>query len=155
MKIYSNGVAVKCMASQKKVFYLPFLTIQFTCYFCGLLISYLINAKYMKPVNRSFISYSFYLLTSTVLGLTGCQSGNIKTEQPIKDTLAMQKDSVNVFEHLLVDNKKDPSCGMPVKAGISDTAHYKDKVLGFCSKECKDAFLKNPAANLAAAEIKN
>ncbi len=109
----------------------------------------------MKPVNRSFLSYSFYLFISVVLELTACQSGTTKTEQPVKNTLAMQKDSVNIFEHLLVDNKKDPSCGMPVTAGIADTAHYKDKVLGFCSKECKDAFLKNPAANLAAAEIKN
>ena len=146
---------MKWLASQKKVFYLPIPTIQFTCYFCTLLISHLINAKYMKPVNRSFVSHPFYFLISAVLGLTACQSGTTKTEEPVKDTLAMQKDSVNVFEHLLVDNKKDPSCGMPVTAGITDTAHYKDKVLGFCSKECKDAFLKNPSANLAAADIKN
>ena len=33
----------------------------------------------------------------------------------------------------LVNNKKDPSCGMPVTAGISDTAHYEKLVLGFCS----------------------
>ena len=109
----------------------------------------------MKPVNRSFLNYTLYLLISAVLGLTACQSGTTKTKEPVKDTLAMQKDSVNVFEHLLVDNKKDPSCGMPVTAGITDTAHYKDKVLGFCSKECKDAFLKNPEANIAAAEIKH
>ena len=54
----------------------------------------------------------------------------------------------------LVNNKKDPSCGMPVTAGISDTAHYEKYVLGFCSTECKNAFLKNPKANLAAAEVK-
>jgi len=54
----------------------------------------------------------------------------------------------------LVNNKKDPSCGMPVTAGISDTAHYEKLVLGFCSTECKNEFLKNPKANLAAAELK-
>jgi YHS domain-containing protein len=54
----------------------------------------------------------------------------------------------------LVNNKKDPTCGMPVTAGISDTAHYEKNVLGFCSVECKNEFLKNPKANLAAAEIK-
>lgn len=97
-----------------------------------------------------------FILALTMLVATACQSGSPKTEEkPAADTMAMQKDTAaNVFEHLLVDNKKDPSCGMPVTAGISDTAHYKDKVLGFCSKECKDAFLKNPEANLAAAEIK-
>jgi YHS domain-containing protein len=54
----------------------------------------------------------------------------------------------------MVDNKKDPTCGMPVTAGISDTAHYENKVLGFCSPECKNEFLKNPKASLAAAELK-
>jgi YHS domain-containing protein len=54
----------------------------------------------------------------------------------------------------MVDNKKDPTCGMPVTAGISDTAHYENKVLGFCSPECKNEFAKNPKANLAAAELK-
>jgi YHS domain-containing protein len=87
--------------------------------------------------------------------ITACNSGADKTEtKPAADTMVMQKDTTNVLEHLIVDNMKDPSCGMPVSAGISDTAHYKDKVLGFCSKECKEEFLKNPEANLAAAEIK-
>ena len=54
----------------------------------------------------------------------------------------------------LVNNKKDPTCGMPVSAGISDTTHYENLVLGFCSTECKNEFLKNPKANLAAAELK-
>jgi YHS domain-containing protein len=103
------------------------------------------------------LKISLSLLIAICVLTVACQSGTPKTEdKTAKDTMeAMQKDTtVNVFEHLLVDNKKDPSCGMPVTAGISDTAHYKDKVLGFCSKECKDEFLKNPEANLAAAEIK-
>jgi YHS domain-containing protein len=33
---------------------------------------------------------------------------------------------------------------MPASAGIADTAHYKGKVYGFCSKECKDEFEKAP-----------
>ena len=65
------------------------------------------------------------------------------------DTTAEKRYAVS-----LVNNKKDPSCGMPVTAGISDTAHYEKLVLGFCSTECKNEFLKNPKANLAAAEIK-
>jgi YHS domain-containing protein len=46
----------------------------------------------------------------------------------------------------MVDNKIDLSCGMPLTAGIEDTCHYNGKVYGFCSKECKDEFVKNPAA---------
>ena len=54
----------------------------------------------------------------------------------------------------MVDNKKDPSCGMPVSAGIADTAHFKGKVYGFCSEECKNLFLKNPDSLSKNAELK-
>ena len=63
------------------------------------------------------------------------------------------EDSVISYDISLVNNKKDPTCGMPVTAGISDTAHYDNKVLGFCSAGCKEEFLKNPKANIAAAEM--
>lgn len=83
-----------------------------------------------------------------------CTSGPDKTEKAT-DTVAMKSDSTaNVLDHLLVNNKKDPACGMPVSAGIHDTAQYKNMVLGFCSKECKEAFGKNPEGLIAAAEIK-
>jgi len=49
------------------------------------------------------------------------------------------------FTTSMVVNKIDLSCGMPLTAGIEDTCHYNGKVYGFCSKECKDDFLKNPA----------
>jgi YHS domain-containing protein len=62
-------------------------------------------------------------------------------------------DSAVSYDISLVQNKKDPTCGMPVTAGISDTAHYDNKVLGFCSPGCKEEFLKNPKANIAAAEM--
>jgi YHS domain-containing protein len=64
------------------------------------------------------------------------------------------QDIVISYDISLVDNKKDPTCGMPVTAGISDTAHYDNKVLGFCAAGCKEEFLKNPKANIAAAEMK-
>jgi len=44
----------------------------------------------------------------------------------------------------MVNNKRDFICGMPVTAGIADTAHYKGKVYGFCASECKSEFLKSP-----------
>jgi YHS domain-containing protein len=53
-----------------------------------------------------------------------------------------------------VDNKLDPSCMMPLTAGIGDTAHYKGFVLGFCSTECKKDFFKDPEANLALAQLR-
>ena len=70
------------------------------------------------------------------------------------DSTVAEEDSVISYDISLVNNKKDPTCGMPVTAGISDTAHYDNKVLGFCSAGCKEEFLKNPKANIAAAEMK-
>ena len=58
------------------------------------------------------------------------------------------------FTPAMVDNKRDPSCGMPVSAGIEDTVHYGGKVIGFCSKECKDDFLKDPKKGITAADLK-
>ena len=72
----------------------------------------------------------------------------------IKLKNAVTEDSVISYDISLVDNKKDPTCGMPVTAGISDTAHYDNKVIGFCAAGCKEEFLKNPKANIAAAEMK-
>lgn len=99
--------------------------------------------------------------TGTLVGIallfTACQNGPAKQEaKPETDTVAMKAGdtTTNIFEHMIVDNVKDPSCGMPVSAGINDTAHYKDHVLGFCSKECKAEFTKNPDGIIAAAELK-
>ena len=64
------------------------------------------------------------------------------------------QDSTITYEVSLVDNEKDPTCGMPVTAGITDTAHYEGKVIGFCATGCKEAFLKDPKASIAAAEMK-
>lgn len=61
-------------------------------------------------------------------------------------TAAAKKDP---FATVSFDAKKDFVCGMPISAGIEDTAHYKEKVYGFCSKECKEEFAKNPESFLA------
>ena len=93
---------------------------------------------------------------STSILFVAC--GNPTTEASVSDTaaatMAMDTMATKTYEVSLVNNKKDPTCGMPVTAGISDTAHYEKYVLGFCSKECKDEFLKNPKAAIAAAEVK-
>ena len=91
------------------------------------------------------------------LFLGACNTQTTNTEATSKDSTAtMSADSTTAASYTaaMVDNKKDPTCGMPVTAGISDTAHYENHVLGFCSSECKNEFLKNPKAALAAAELK-
>ncbi len=109
----------------------------------------------LKPVSILLRTGLFFLV---IVGQADCHSSTDKTENasaPKAEAAPMKMaDSVKHYDITMVDNKKDPSCGMPVSAGIGDTAHYKDKVLGFCSAECKAAFLKNPDAGLVAAELK-
>jgi len=104
----------------------------------------------MKIFTNSFvIGCSCFLLA--------CGQNNANKTASVADTTKVtisEKADEKTYSVSLVDNKKDPSCGMPVTAGISDTAHFQNKVLGFCSTECKNEFLKNPKANLAAAESK-
>ena len=86
-----------------------------------------------------------------------CGSQQTEKAEATKDTASMMSNdtaSTKTYAVSMVDNKKDPTCGMPVTAGIGDTAHYDGHVLGFCSAECKAEFLKNPKAGLAAAELK-
>ncbi|MBL0355660.1 MAG: YHS domain-containing protein [Chitinophagaceae bacterium] len=83
--------------------------------------------------------------------LFSCGANEKKTETPAAamqhhDSTAVQKPD---FTMVHFDLDKDLSCGMPVKAGVEDTAHYKGKVYGFCAKECKEDFLKDPEAALA------
>jgi YHS domain-containing protein len=87
--------------------------------------------------------------------LTACGNDPTASTTTMDSTTnAVTEDSVISYDISLVDNKKDPTCGMPVTAGISDTAHYDNKVIGFCAAGCKEEFLKNPKANIAAAEMK-
>jgi putative intracellular protease/amidase/YHS domain-containing protein len=55
-----------------------------------------------------------------------------------------------VFKNMKFDNGKDLVCGMPLKGDVGDTAQYNGKLYGFCSKECKAEFKKNPLAYLPA-----
>ena len=44
-------------------------------------------------------------------------------------------------------NQTDPVCGMSLSAGFADTLNYQGKIYGFCSKHCKDGFIKIHASN--------
>ncbi len=49
------------------------------------------------------------------------------------------------IKNVKVVNTLDPICKMKTAMSLSDTAIYKNKTYGFCSKSCKAAFKKNPA----------
>ena len=81
--------------------------------------------------------------------LTACGQKGDATNASAKETTAPTADTTKKFTLGMVANKYDPSCGMPLTAGLEDTTHYNGKAYGFCSKECKNEFLKNPAGYLA------
>ena len=92
------------------------------------------------------------LIVLTVV-ITSCNTSEAPKQEGVDTTAASSMEAATSFPVSMVNNKKDPTCGMPVTAGISDTAHYKDKVIGFCSSGCKDEFKLAPDANIAAAEL--
>lgn len=51
------------------------------------------------------------------------------------------KSEAKDFSGVQFASQKDTICGMPLTAGVSDTAVVDGKVYGFCSTECKDSFL--------------
>ena len=104
----------------------------------------------MKMIKNGFVIGSSLFLLACGQSNANKSTNNADTSKVSVSEKVIEK----TYAANLVDNKKDPSCGMPVTAGISDTAHYENKVLGFCSTECKNEFLKNPKATIAAAELK-
>ena len=104
--------------------------------------------------------YPLHFILISMLAIAACHQ-NPKSEESdavsavSADSMVIKTDSSKPkFTAAMVDNKKDPNCGMPVTAGIADTVHYKGKVYGFCSDECRDAFLKNPVALAKTAETR-
>jgi YHS domain-containing protein len=103
----------------------------------------------------------FYLFSASAIIFSACNNNQSDKSSNIEQPDSTQKGSTAAVDSAkkkitvaMVDNKKDPNCGMPVTAGIEDTVHYKGKVYGFCSDECKQAFLKNPDALAKNADLK-
>lgn len=80
-----------------------------------------------------------------VLSLFGCKDNGEKQSQDSgkkPDMITMEsKAAKRDFSQVKFAMDKDTICGMPLSAGISDTANVDGKIYGFCSPECKEAFL--------------
>ncbi len=105
------------------------------------------KTPHLKSVKLLAISFSVFLMAC------GNDAAS-KTETMDSTSTSTAVDSTVSYDISLVDNKKDPTCGMPVTAGISDTAHYEGKVIGFCATGCKEEFLKDPKSSISSAELK-
>ena len=92
------------------------------------------------------------------IGIFSCTENNTtKAVQPAiqtnKDSLAQETIKIDTA---LLANRTDPYCEMKIMPNeIADTAIYKGKIFGFCSKECKTFFSQNPKNYLAKANLKN
>ncbi len=88
------------------------------------------------------------LIISILFAACNSQSPKVNTAENTKDTVAVTA-PVKKFAGVKFASTKDLGCGMPLSAGLEDTAHYKGKIYGFCSIECKNDFLKDPEGHLA------
>lgn len=92
----------------------------------------------------------FFILIAVALFFIACSSAEQKpqtTEKKIKTKTDSTNDKPD-FSGLKFASKIDLNCGMPLSYGVGDTAIINGKVYGFCSKECKDEYVKNPAAGI-------
>ncbi|HWB27805.1 MAG TPA: YHS domain-containing protein [Chitinophagaceae bacterium] len=91
---------------------------------------------------------NFLIISVFIMLVAACN--NAPKEQPsAKDTTMTMAAPAKDFSKLSFAAKRDVVCRMPLTAGIGDTATYKGKLYGFCSKECKDEFKKDPAGYVA------
>ena len=100
---------------------------------------------------RSLFAIGFVLLCGACHHAAPADNSadNIAGKKDTAGTAAATNGVMASLQNLHFDYNKDPSCGMPLKAGLEDTTTYKGKLYGFCSKECKDAFLADPAGYTA------
>lgn len=87
----------------------------------------------------------FSIAVVIAIAFFSCKDESKETTSSAAD-MQMHADSAAVnkidFSKITFASKKDTTCHMPLSAGVQDTAVVDGKVYGFCSKECKDEFLK-------------
>jgi YHS domain-containing protein len=99
------------------------------------------------------MKYLTIILFATIFSTFSCKQKQV-THNALQDAQAATQTTTieNFYKDLKFAVNKDLVCGMPLSAEIGDTAYYKNKLYGFCSKECKDSFLKNPEAAIKAVK---
>ena len=83
-----------------------------------------------------FLLVSYILVTA----VTSCNQKQQSQNNQTSEHHSIEADNKAPYKDMKFDVKKDLVCGMPTSAGITDTAHYKGKVYGFCAKECNWIF---------------
>ncbi len=102
----------------------------------------------MYAFNKYIIVKKILLVSLWFLAACAHHSDNDNAVAKAKAKMEAVK-PVHKFAGVPFAVQKDLSCGMPLAAGLEDTAHYQGKIYGFCSVECKGKFLKDPQQYLA------
>ena len=84
---------------------------------------------------------SLIVLTYTIGVLAGVGCNSESNKQTGFDSLPADTTHKEYY-NILFASQKDTTCGMPLSEGIGDTLNWNNKVYGFCSKRCKDAFVE-------------
>ena len=86
--------------------------------------------------------YKYIVINLMVLGIVCLSCNSIKKDKAVATetapTTALQAQTIEKK----YANYVDPICDMALPAIAKDTAIVEDKVYGFCSKECKEEFVK-------------
>ncbi|HNP22575.1 MAG TPA: hypothetical protein PKM63_13655 [Panacibacter sp.] len=84
---------------------------------------------------------NFMLVTVASVTLS-CNNKIDKVNHSADPITKVQQKIKSDFSKINFASTSDSTCGMPLSAGIEDTTVIGNKVYGFCSKGCKDEFLK-------------
>jgi YHS domain-containing protein len=100
------------------------------------------------------MKHSFFVCAMLgLLLMAGCQSSSPANQEPENRPIPTDMHAAAKtmeFDVSQLASENDPVCGMPVKAGVADTALYQGKIYGFCNETCKHNFVQSPADYLSA-----
>lgn len=114
--------------------------------------------RFNYPTNGRYSTFALYqksilmirvAIFAAALFFTACAENEGNHAHNHGTTTPSKKEQ---FKDVVFANEKDYICGMPITAGVSDTAHYNGKIYGFCATECKEAFLKDPEPYIAGKQ---
>lgn len=109
---------------------------------------HLILSYNLAVLKREEMKKPFMLIAASLLLLASCNQNKTQTANTETTTPAESKNvDIKLAE---LGSPKDFACGMDLAEGeIADTMQYDGKVYGFCSKECKAEFAKDPQQHLS------
>jgi len=94
-----------------------------------------------------------YFLMITLAAIVACKNNQQPSPSEnfvAKDTIPVDTTAAPDISKLHFAVNKDLVCGMPLTAGVGDTAYYKGSIYGFCGSACKEDFVKDPSSYLTA-----